>query len=111
MRNTECPHCSVANYCRQQPWCPRHLKEVQHNDAELSEARLENCAKDLRECQELMQHWWSLSARLYHALEELLDAAYDTEASGVPCVTLEPAMEEAQSIIDEAEKSLTSSSS
>ena len=77
----------------------------------MTEEQLKTCSDELQNCRELMQHWWNLSAHLYHALENLLDAAYDTEASGVPCVTLEPAMEEAQSIIDEAEKSLTSSSS
>ena len=72
----------------------------------LDQERLENCADDLKGCRELMIHWWNLSAELLMALKALLDAAYDTEATGVPCVTLEPAMEAAKAIIDKAEPKL-----
>jgi len=37
-RNSECPHCGVVNYCRQQPWCPRRLAQMQCDDHEMAAA-------------------------------------------------------------------------
>ena len=45
----------------------------------------------------------AVNADLLVVLKALLDAAYDTEATGVPCVTLEPAMQAAEALIIKAE--------
>ena len=48
-------------------------------------------------------HLIATAPKLLKALKMLLDAAYDTEATGVPCVTLEPAMELAKTTIAQVE--------
>ena len=46
----------------------------------------------------------AVNAQLLTALKMLLDAVYDTVATGIPCITLEPAMEVTIAIIAKAEE-------
>ena len=48
-RNTYCPHCNIANYCRDQPWCPRRLQQMQCDDHEMFAGGLEKENAQLRE--------------------------------------------------------------
>jgi len=99
---------ALSYQCSRKPWkdgwCKQH-----HPDSE--KARLEEvrrrseekwanspAARTRREIERLQ----NINAELRTACEALLDAAYDTLASGVPCVTLESAIELGKNAIAKA---------
>ena len=89
-RNTYCPHCNVINYCRDTPWCPRRLQQMQCDDHEMYAAGVEKENEELRACiaeavAAEREACCAVNAKLLKACEALVVRIDEWMALDMPC--------------------------